>query len=53
MKSSDLHVTGIVSMFLASKYEDVIPILMRTLINKIGHNKFSQELIEEKEISIL
>jgi cyclin A len=50
MKSSDLHLTGICSMFLASKYEDIIPILMRTLINKIGHNKFSQEQIEEKEI---
>lgn len=43
LKSSDLHLTGIVSMFLASKYEDVIPILMRTLVNKIGHSKFTQQ----------
>ena len=41
LKSSDLHLTGVVAMFIASKYEDVIPILMRTLLNKIGHNKFT------------
>ena len=44
---------GIVSMFIASKYEDVIPILMKTLLNKIGHNKFDRKAIEEKEIEIL
>ena len=40
-------------MFIASKYEDVIPLLMKTIINKIGHNKFNQTQIEEKEIEIL
>lgn len=53
LSGSDLHVTGIVCMFIASKYEDVIPLLMRTIINKIGHNKFEIPLIEEKELSIL
>lgn len=41
LSASDLHKSGIVSMFLASKYEDVIPLLMKTVINKIGHQKFS------------
>ena len=45
MKASDLHLVGIVSMFIASKYEDVIPLLMKTIVNKIGHNKFSQQVI--------
>jgi predicted unusual protein kinase regulating ubiquinone biosynthesis (AarF/ABC1/UbiB family) len=40
-------------MFIASKYEDVIPLLMRTVINKIGHNKFEIPLIEDKELEIL
>lgn len=40
LPSSELHITGIVSMFLASKYEDVVPLLMRTVVNKIGHGKF-------------
>jgi hypothetical protein len=43
LNSSELHLTGIVCMFIASKYEDVIPILMKTIINKIGHNKFTVE----------
>lgn len=45
--------SGIVSMFIASKYEDVIPILMRTVINKIGHNKFEVPHIEDKELEVL
>jgi Cyclin, N-terminal domain len=53
MKASDLHLAGIVSMFIASKYEDVIPLLMKTIVNKIGHNKFTQEQIQVKEIEIL
>jgi hypothetical protein len=40
-------------MFIASKYEDVIPILMRTVINKIGHNKFEIPQIEDKELEVL
>ena len=43
LTGSDLHLIGIVSMFLSSKYEDVVPLLMRTILNKIGHNKFSIE----------
>jgi len=41
IKSSDLHLLGVVCMFLASKYEDVIPILMKTVLLKIGHGKFT------------
>jgi hypothetical protein len=53
LTGSDLHISGIVCMFIASKYEDVIPLLMRTVINKIGHNKFEVPTIEEKELEIL
>jgi len=40
LASTELHISGIVSMFIASKYEDIIPLLMRTIVNKIGHSKF-------------
>lgn len=53
LPSTELHVTGVVTMFIASKYEDIIPLLMRTIVNKIGHNKFSVRQIEEKELEIL
>jgi hypothetical protein len=49
----DLHLCGVVTMFIASKYEDVIPLLMRTVINKIGHNKFEIPVIEDKEFELL
>jgi hypothetical protein len=53
LPSSELHLTGIVTMFIASKYEDVVPLMMRTVVNKIGHNKFELRQIEEKELEIL
>lgn len=40
-------------MFIASKYEDVYPLLMKTIVKKIAHNKISEELIREREIDIL
>lgn len=51
--SSELHLTGVVSMFIASKYEDVVPLMMRTVVNKIGHNKFELKAIEDKELEML
>lgn len=53
LSGNDLHLSGIVSMFIASKYEDVIPLLMRTVVNKIGHHKFEVPTIEDKELEML
>lgn len=51
--ATDLHLTGIISMFIASKYEDIVPLMMRTVINKIGHNKFELATIQDKELEML
>ena len=40
-------------MFMASKYEDVYPLLMKTVFNKIAHQKISIEDIRAKELEIL
>ena len=53
LTSSDLHITGVAAMFIASKYEDVVPLMMKTMVNKIGHGKFSQDLIESRELEVL
>ena len=53
LELSELHITGIACMFIASKYEDVYPLLMRTIFNKIGHKKISEEAIRERELDIL
>lgn len=36
-KIGDLHIIGVTSMFLASKYEDIYPLKMKTVFEKIGH----------------
>lgn len=53
LPASELHITGIVSMFIASKYEDIVPLMMKTVINKIGHNKFELTQVQEKELEML
>ncbi len=40
-------------MHIASKYEDVQPLLMKTVFNKIGHQKLPKEKIIAKEQDIL
>ena len=38
---SDLHLIGVTSMFLSSKFEDIYPLKMKTVFEKIGHQKLS------------
>jgi hypothetical protein len=38
---------------MASKYEDVYPLLMKTVFTKIGHKKMAVDTIRDKEIEIL
>lgn len=40
-------------MMMASKYEDVYPLLMKTVFNKIGHKKIPVDTIRAKELEIL
>lgn len=38
-EANDVHPTGITCMFIASKYEEVYPIKLKTVFSKIGHSK--------------
>ena len=49
----DLHAIGVASMFLASKYEDILPLRMEVMVKKIAHNKLSAKIIREYEYDIL
>jgi hypothetical protein len=53
LELQELHLTGIVCMFLASKMEDIYPLLMKTVYSKIGHSKIPVDHIRAKEIEIL
>lgn len=39
----ELHLIGITSLFIASKYEEIAPLRLKTIVEKIGHNKFSNQ----------
>jgi len=49
----DVHLVGITSIFIASKFEDVFPIRMKNVYKKIAFEAFTEVQIKEKEIIIL
>ena len=50
---SDLHIVGVTSMFIASKFEDIYPLKMKTVYEKIAHKKLEINRIKELELDIL
>ena len=42
IRSDEIHIIGMTSMFIASKFEDLLPIRMSSLVSKIGHNIFNE-----------
>ena len=53
LKSEDIHLIGMVCMYLASKTYDIIPIQMNSLIHLVGHDIFEQKTIKEMEKKII
>lgn len=50
---SDLHIVGVATMFIASKYEDIYPLKMKMVHEKIAHKKLPIEKIKSLEMDIL
>ena len=50
---ADLHLLGVTAMFLASKFEDIYPLRMQMVYDKIGHKKLSIQSIKSCEHDIL
>lgn len=50
---SDLHIIGVTTMFIASKYEDIYPLKMKMVYEKIAHRKLQIEDIKKLELDIL
>ena len=48
-----LHITGIMSMLIASKMEEVYPLKIRTVFEKIGHRKLPMQELLEMESKIM
>jgi len=49
----ELHLIGITSMFIASKYEEIMPMKLSVLCEKAGYGTFTKEDIKDKEVEIL
>jgi hypothetical protein len=41
VRCEDIHLLGVTAMFIASKFEDLVPLQMSDVIHKIAHNAFS------------
>ena len=51
--NEDIHLIGLISMFIASKFEDIYSIPLNELEITIGHNKFNKDILKKKEIQVL
>ena len=49
LQPSELHLIGIVSMFIASKYQDIYPMRIKVIQEKIAHGKLSCDDIKKRE----
>lgn len=50
---ADLHLMGVTTMFIASKYEDIQPLKMKMVFEKIAHKKLAIARIKQMELEIL
>jgi len=53
LKDSDVHLSGIACMFIASKFDDIYHIPLHDFISRVGHGKFGTEEIKAKEWEVL
>jgi len=49
----ELHEIGIVSMFIASKYQEIEPLTLDLMVNKIAHGRITEKQILKREKEIL
>ena len=53
IKTEDIHLIGVTSMFIASKFEDLLPIQLSSFVDKISHHQFSRLQITSLEKKII
>jgi hypothetical protein len=53
LEPAELHLIGVTSMFIASKYQDIYPLRLKIVQDKIAHNKLTCQEIKNKEDEIM
>ena len=51
--NEDIHLIGITSMFISSKFQEIYPLSLKNCINRIGHDLFSEDEVKKMECQIL
>jgi hypothetical protein len=53
LTADNLYLIGMSSVFIASKYEDIVPIFMKQMLDDVGHFKFTRTHILSMEREML
>lgn len=53
LQPAELHLIGVTSMFIASKYQDIYPLRLKIVQDKIAHRKLTCDEIKDKEDEIM
>ena len=51
-KNENVHLIGVASMFIASKFQEIYPISLKEFVHKIGHDQFNEEDVKKMECKI-
>jgi hypothetical protein len=52
-KNENMHLIGMVVMFIAAKFQEIFPITLKDLEHKVGHDQFTQTDIKNMEAKVL
>ena len=52
LKNENIHLIGITSMFIASKFQEIYPITLKNFVSKVSHNQFNAEEIIKMNLPI-
>ena len=52
-EANDLHIIGVCAMLIASKYEEIIPLRLDFVYEKILHKKYATDTLKKVEIKLL
>lgn len=52
-QDADVHLLGVSAIYLASKYEDVVPLHSKVVAEKIAHGAVEPKIITAKELEFL
>lgn len=53
LHNQDVHLVGLTSMFISSKFQEIYPLSLKNFVKRVGHDLFSENDIKKMEYQIL